>query len=153
MEHERFMRRALELAQQAEQFGEVPVGAVVVLDNQIIGEGFNEVIRHHDPSAHAEAQAIRAAGRYLNNYRLVGTTLYVSLEPCAMCAGLITHARIKTLVYGARDPRTGAAGTAIEVLNHTSMNHKVEVIGGVLEQESASILQDFFRKRRKNLTK
>ncbi|MGQ4276926.1 tRNA adenosine(34) deaminase TadA [Pseudidiomarina sp. E22-M8] len=153
MEHEHYMRRALELAQQAEQFGEVPVGAVVVHNDQIIGEGFNEVIRLSDPSAHAESQAIRAAGRQLDNYRLVDATLYVSLEPCAMCAGLITHARIKTLVYGAHDPRTGAAGTAIEVLNHPSMNHKVEVIGGVLKHESAEILQDFFRKRRKNLGK
>ncbi|MDN7138428.1 tRNA adenosine(34) deaminase TadA [Pseudidiomarina sp. 1ASP75-14] len=153
MEHERYMRRALELAHHAEQFGEVPVGAVLVYNNQIIGEGFNEVIRRNDPSAHAEAQAIRAAGQHLANYRLVDTTLYVSLEPCAMCAGLITHARVKTLIFGAFDPRTGATGTAIEVLNHASMNHKVDVFGGVLEQECAAILQDFFRKRRKKAAK
>ncbi|MDN7136047.1 tRNA adenosine(34) deaminase TadA [Pseudidiomarina terrestris] len=153
MEHERYMRRALELAHHAEQLGEVPVGAVLVYNNQIIGEGFNEVIRRNDPSAHAEAQAIRAAGQHLANYRLVDTTLYVSLEPCAMCAGLITHARVKTLIFGAFDPRTGATGTAIEVLNHASMNHKVDVIGGVLEQECAAILQDFFRKRRKKAAK
>ncbi len=146
------MRRAIELAQQAEQLGEVPVGALVVADDQIIGEGFNEVIRLNDPSAHAEAQAIRAAGKELGNYRLVNTTLYVSLEPCAMCAGLITHARIKTLVFGASDPRTGAAGSAIHVLNHASMNHKVNIVGGVLQDESATLLQDFFRKRRKNQT-
>lgn len=150
MEHERFMRRALELAQQAESQGEVPVGAVVVHNDQIVGEGFNQVISLNDPSAHAEAQAIRAAGQLLNNYRLVNTTLYVSLEPCAMCAGLITHARVKTLVFGASDPRTGATGTAIEVLNHASMNHKVEVVGGVLSTDCAAILQEFFRKRRKN---
>ncbi|MBG24201.1 MAG: tRNA adenosine(34) deaminase TadA [Idiomarinaceae bacterium] len=150
MDHERYMRRALELAQQAEAIGEVPVGAVVVANDTIIGEGFNEVIRLSDPSAHAEAQAIRAAGQSLNNYRLVDTTLYVSLEPCAMCAGLITHARIKTLVFAASDPRTGAAGTAIEVLNHDTMNHKVEVISGVLAQESAAILQNFFRKKRED---
>ncbi|WP_417680834.1 tRNA adenosine(34) deaminase TadA [Pseudidiomarina aquimaris] len=148
MDHERYMRRALELAQQAEAIGEVPVGAVVVANDTIIGEGYNEVIRLSDPSAHAEAQAIRAAGQHLKNYRLVDTTLYVSLEPCAMCAGLITHARIKTLVFAAPDPRTGATGSAIEVLNHATMNHKVEVIGGVLEQESAAILQNFFRKKR-----
>ena len=148
MDHERYMRRALELAQQAEAIGEVPVGAVVVANDTIIGEGFNEVIRLSDPSAHAEAQAIRAAGQSLNNYRLVDTTLYVSLEPCAMCAGLITHARIKTLVFAAPDPRTGATGSAIDVLNHPTMNHKVEVVGGVLEQESAAILQNFFRKKR-----
>ncbi|WP_417666901.1 tRNA adenosine(34) deaminase TadA [Pseudidiomarina sp.] len=151
-DHERYMRRAIELAQQAEQLGEVPVGALVVADDQIIGEGFNEVIRLNDPSAHAEAQAIRAAGKALGNYRLINTTLYVSLEPCAMCAGLITHARIKTLVFGAADPRTGAAGTAINVLNHASMNHQVNIIGGVLQEESATLLQDFFRKRRKNQT-
>ncbi|RUO57952.1 tRNA adenosine(34) deaminase TadA [Pseudidiomarina insulisalsae] len=147
-QHERFMQRALELAHQAEVIGEVPVGAVVVADNKIIGEGFNEVIRNSDPSAHAEAQAIRAAGRYLNNYRLVDTTLYVTLEPCAMCAGLITHARIKTLVFAAKDPRTGATGTAIEVLNHSSTNHKVEIFSGLLEQESATLLQNFFREKR-----
>ncbi|RUO47304.1 tRNA adenosine(34) deaminase TadA [Pseudidiomarina aquimaris] len=148
MDHERYMRRALELAQQAEAIGEVPVGAVVVANDTIIGEGYNEVIRLSDPSAHAEAQAIRAAGQHLKNYRLVDTTLYVSLEPCAMCAGLITHARIKTLVFAAPDPRTGATGSAIDVLNHATMNHKVEVVGGVLEHESAAILQNFFRKKR-----
>ena len=148
MDHERYMRRALELAQQAEAIGEVPVGAIVVAADSIIGEGYNEVIRLSDPSAHAEAQAIRAAGQHLKNYRLVDTTLYVSLEPCAMCAGLITHARIKTLVFAASDPRTGATGSAIDVLNHPTMNHKVEVVGGVLEHESAAILQNFFRKKR-----
>lgn len=148
MDHERYMRRALELAQQAEAIGEVPVGAIVVAADSIIGEGYNEVIRLSDPSAHAEAQAIRAAGQHLKNYRLVDTTLYVSLEPCAMCAGLITHARIKSLVFAASDPRTGATGSAIDVLNHPTMNHKVEVVGGVLEHESAAILQNFFRKKR-----
>lgn len=148
MHHEDFMRRALELAQTAEEYGEVPVGAVLVLNNEIIGEGFNQVITLNDPSAHAEAQAIRAAGQALGNYRLVDTTLYVTLEPCAMCAGLITHARVKTLVYGATDPRTGAAGTAIEVLNHSSMNHKVEIIGGVLADACGDVLRNFFRKRR-----
>ena len=148
MEHFDFMQRALELAQQAEQHDEVPVGAVLVKDGKIIGEGFNQVIALNDPSAHAEAMAIRAAGQHLQNYRLVDTTLYVTLEPCAMCAGLITHARVKTLVYAAPDPRTGATGTAIEVLNHLSMNHRVEVISGICADESAALLRQFFRSRR-----
>lgn len=149
MQHETFMRQALELARQAEQHGEVPVGAVVVHNGVIVGKGFNQVISLHDPSAHAEAMAIRDAGRQLQNYRLVDTTLYVTLEPCAMCAGLITHARVQTLVYGAADPRTGATGSAIEVINHGSMNHQVDVIGGVLADESAELLRQFFRARRK----
>ncbi|SFR58192.1 tRNA-adenosine deaminase [Pseudidiomarina maritima] len=149
MDNEFYMQRALELAAiAAEQYDEVPVGAVLVLNDEIIGEGFNQMITLNDPSAHAEAQAIRAAGKHLRNYRLVDTTLYVTLEPCAMCAGLMTHARVKTLVYGASDPRTGAAGTAIEVINHPSMNHKIEVIGGVLADECGDILRQFFRKRR-----
>lgn len=147
-QHEIFMRRALELAAVAEQHNEVPVGAVLVLNGEIIGEGFNQVITLNDPSAHAEAQAIRAAGAAIGNYRLVDTTLYVTLEPCAMCAGLITHARVKTLVFGATDPRTGATGTAIEVINHPSMNHQVEVIGGILADDCGDILRQFFRKRR-----
>jgi len=142
------MQRALELAALAEQQGEVPVGAILVYNDAIIGEGYNQVITLNDPSAHAEAQAIRAAGQALQNYRLIDTTLYVTLEPCAMCAGLITHARIKTLVYGATDPRTGATGSAIEVINHPTMNHKVEVIGGILAQDSATLLRNFFRQRR-----
>src|SRR5690606_3468348 len=148
MTHEYYMQRALELAALAEQQGEVPVGAILVYNDAIIGEGYNQVITLNDPSAHAEAQAIRAAGQALQNYRLIDTTLYVTLEPCAMCAGLITHARIKTLVYGATDPRTGATGSAIEVINHPTMNHKVEVIGGILAQDSATLLRNFFRQRR-----
>ena len=142
------MRRALELAAQAAADDEVPVGAVLVMDDQILGEGYNQVITLSDPSAHAEAQAIRAAGTAIDNYRLVNATLYVTLEPCAMCAGLITHARVKRLVFGATDPRTGATGTAIEVLNHPSMNHKVEVEAGVLADECGDILRQFFRARR-----
>lgn len=148
MSDEKYMQRALELAQQAEAQGEVPVGAVLVHNHEIIGEGFNQVITLNDPSAHAEAMAIRAAGQQLSNYRLVGTTLYVTLEPCAMCAGLITHARVQRLVFAASDPRTGATGTAIEVLNHHSMNHKVEVTAGVLAETSADMLRQFFRSRR-----
>lgn len=144
-----YMRRALELAAIAAREDEVPVGAVLVRDGEIIGEGYNQVITLSDPSAHAEAQAIRAAGRAAANYRLVDSTLYVTLEPCAMCAGLITHARVKRLVFGATDPRTGATGTAIEVLNHASMNHKVEIVGGVLADLCGDILRQFFRARRK----
>src|SRR5690606_1649119 len=133
---------------QAEADGEVPVGAVLVHNGTIVGEGYNQVITLNDPSAHAEAQAIRAAGKQLKNYRLPGTTLYVTLEPCAMCAGMMTHARVQTLVFGASDPRTGATGTAIEVINHASMNHKLEVIGGVCAEQSADLLRQFFRARR-----
>ena len=148
-----YMQRALELAEKAQQADEVPVGAVLVLNDEIIGEGYNQVISLSDPSAHAEAQAIRAAGQSIENYRLVDSTLYVTLEPCAMCAGLITHARVKRLVFGASDPRTGATGTAIEVLNHASMNHKVEIESGVLADECGDILRRFFRARRKSSTK
>ena len=146
---ETYMRRALELAAKAAAEDEVPVGAVLVMDDEIVGEGYNQVITLSDPSAHAEAQAIRAAGQAIDNYRLVNSTLYVTLEPCAMCAGLITHARIKRLVFGAPDPRTGATGTAIEVLNHSSMNHKVEIQAGMLADECGDILRQFFRARRK----
>ncbi|WP_411360293.1 tRNA adenosine(34) deaminase TadA [Pseudidiomarina salilacus] len=149
MNHELFMQRALELAQQAEELGEVPVGAVLVKDDVIIGEGYNQVIATSDPSAHAEVVAIRAAGAALQNYRIVDTTLYVTLEPCAMCAGAMTHARVGTLVFAASDPRTGAVNSAIEVLNHPTMNHRVEVISGVLEKQSADLLRRFFRARRK----
>jgi tRNA(adenine34) deaminase len=148
MKHEYYMRRALELAETAAKVEEVPVGAVLVHQDRIIGEGYNQVITLNDPSAHAEAMAIRAAGQALQNYRLVDTTLYVTLEPCAMCAGLITHARVKTLVYGAADPRTGATGSAITVINHPSMNHQVEVSGGVLANECGELLRQFFRRRR-----
>ncbi|MBT43410.1 MAG: tRNA adenosine(34) deaminase TadA [Idiomarina sp.] len=145
---ETYMRRALELAAKAAAEDEVPVGAVLVMDDEIVGEGYNQVITLSDPSAHAEAQAIRAAGQAIDNYRLVNSTLYVTLEPCAMCAGLITHARVKRLVFGAPDPRTGATGTAIEVLNHSSMNHKVEIQAGMLADECGDILRQFFRARR-----
>ncbi|WP_282444681.1 tRNA adenosine(34) deaminase TadA [Idiomarina aminovorans] len=143
-----YMQRALELAQQAQTADEVPVGAVLVMADKIVGEGYNQVISLSDPSAHAETQAIRSAGQATDNYRLVDSTLYVTLEPCAMCAGLITHARVKRLVFGATDPRTGATGTAIEVINHASMNHKVEVQSGVLAEECGDILRRFFRARR-----
>lgn len=144
------MQRALELAQRAAASGEVPVGAVLVKDQVIIGEGHNQVITLSDPSAHAEIMALRAAGRAVDNYRIIDTTLYVTLEPCAMCAGAITHARVNTLVFAAKDPRTGAVSSAIEVLNHPTMNHRVNVLDGVLEKQSALLLRRFFQARRKH---
>lgn len=143
-----WMRRALELAARAGAAGEVPVGAVLVLDGEAIGEGHNRPIIDHDPSAHAEILALRAAAARLANYRLPGTTLYVTLEPCVMCAGAIIHARVRRVVYGARDPRGGAAGSVFDVLNTNRLNHRVEIAGGVLEEDCARLLQDFFRQRR-----
>ena len=143
-----YMSRALELARFAEANGEVPVGAVIVKENQIIGEGWNQPITTHDPSAHAEMLAMRAAAKSLGNYRLLDTTLYVTLEPCAMCAGAMVHARIKRLVYAATDPRAGAAGTLFNIVQHDALNHRVEVTGGVLEEECAALLRNFFRTRR-----
>jgi len=143
-----YMSRALELARFAEANGEVPVGAVIVKENQIIGEGWNQPITTHDPSAHAEMLAMRAAAKSLGNYRLLDTTLYVTLEPCAMCAGAMVHARIKRLVYAATDPRAGAAGTLFNIVQHDALNHRVDVTGGVLEGECAAVLRNFFRTRR-----
>lgn len=140
---------ALDLAHQAELAGEVPVGAVLVQDNTVIGQGYNVPISQHDPSAHAEIQAIRQASQHLKNYRLPGTTLYVTLEPCAMCAGAIVHARIARVVFGACDPRSGAAGSVMNVLQHPALNHRVSILGGVLAEESANSLTTFFRARRK----
>lgn len=144
----RFMQHALHLAQQAEAAGEVPVGAVIVKDGVIVGEGWNRPIATHDPSAHAEMVAMRAAAHALQNYRLLGTTLYVTLEPCAMCAGAMVHARVKRLVYGAPDPRAGAAGTIFNITQHEALNHRVEVTGGVLEAECGAMLKRFFQARR-----
>ena len=143
-----FMSRAIELARLAEAQGEVPVGAVLVKDNQIIAEGWHQPISTSDPTAHAEVLAMRAAAQVLKNYRLLDATLYVTLEPCAMCAGAMVHARIKRLVYAAADPRAGAAGTIFNILQHTALNHRVEVTGGVLESNCAGLLRDFFRTRR-----
>jgi len=145
---EEWMRRALELAARAGEDGEVPVGAVLVLDGEAVGEGGNRPIIDHDPSAHAEVLALRAAAALLANYRLPGTTLYVTLEPCVMCAGAIIHARVRRVVYGARDPKGGAAGSVFNVLNSNRLNHRVEIAGGVLEEDCACLLQDFFRQRR-----
>ena len=145
---EYFVRRALALAEQAIVAGEVPVGAVVVNAGVIIGEGFNQSISTNDPSAHAEIVAIRAACEQRNNYRLEDSTLYVTLEPCAMCSGAMLHARIKRVVFGAFDPNTGAAGSVMNVLSQPSFNHCVEVRGGLAERECANQLRDFFRQRR-----
>lgn len=146
-----FMSRALELARQAQAVDEVPVGAVIVKDGQIIGEGWNRPISTHDPSAHAEMIALRAAAQTLQNYRLLDTTLYVTLEPCAMCAGAMVHARVKRLVYAAPDPRAGAAGTIFNITQHDALNHRLEVSGGVMAEECAELLRSFFQARRAKL--
>ena len=143
-----FMARALELARRAQANGEVPVGALLVKDNQIIAEGWNQPISTHDPSAHAELLAMREAARQVKNYRLLDTTLYVTLEPCAMCAGAMVHARVKRLVYAAADPRAGAAGSIFNIVQHEALNHRMEVVGGVMETECATLLREFFRTRR-----
>ena len=143
-----WMQQALQLATQAELQGEVPVGALVVLDEQIIGQGYNQPIQNHDPTAHAEIMALRAAGAHLENYRLVNATLYVTLEPCAMCAGAMIHARIGRLVFGASDPRTGAAGSVMQLLQHPALNHQVEVEGGIAQAACRTQLQAFFKAKR-----
>ncbi|MGH8517284.1 MAG: tRNA adenosine(34) deaminase TadA [Panacagrimonas sp.] len=142
------MRRALELAQEAARAGEVPVGAVMVKDGQIVGEGWNRPIGSHDPSAHAEMLALREAANRLGNYRLPGATLYVTLEPCAMCAGAIIHARVQRLVFGAADPKAGAVYSLYELIARPQLNHTVEWRGGVLEDECGEVLRSFFRARR-----
>jgi tRNA(adenine34) deaminase len=148
--HEGFMQRALELAQHAEGQGEVPVGAVLVLEDEIIGEGWNQPIGQHDPTAHAEIMALRDAGRRQQNYRLPETTLYVTLEPCPMCAGAIVHARVGKVVFGASDPRGGAAGSVFDLLpSDQGFNHLTEAEGGLLAEESAQLLRQFFRARRR----
>jgi tRNA(adenine34) deaminase len=143
-----FMTRALELAREAERAGEVPVGAVIVKDGAIVGEGWNRPISTNDPTAHAEIVAMRAAAQKLNTYRLLDTTLYVTLEPCPMCAGAMVHARVKRLVYAATDPRAGAAGTIFNIVQHPSLNHRVECGTGVMAEECATLLRAFFQGRR-----
>ncbi len=142
------MERALALAREAAAAGEVPVGAVLVRDGALVAEGRNRPIADHDPTAHAEIVALRAAGRRLANYRLPGTTLYVTLEPCTMCVGAMVHARVQRLVFGAPDPRTGAAGSVIDLARAPFHNHRLAVTGGVLAEASAELLRDFFRRRR-----
>ena len=143
-----WMRHALSLAARAESEDEVPVGAVVVQDGRLVGEGWNRTITLNDPSAHAEILALRAAGEALGNYRLPDTVLYVTLEPCSMCAGAMIHARVKRLVFGATDPKTGAAGGRFQVLGDSGHNHRVEVSGGCLQSECGQQLQSFFQRRR-----
>lgn len=144
-----WMRRALELARHADtEHGEVPVGAVLVVGGQAVGEGWNRNIGLNDPSAHAEILALRDAGQRLSNYRFPGAVLYVTLEPCAMCAMAMVHARVARVVYGATDPKTGAAGSVFDTLVSERHNHRVAVQGGVLADESADLLRTFFRKRR-----
>lgn len=145
---EHWMRHALLLAQRAQDEGEVPVGAVLVLGDRVIGEGWNRPIGHHDPTAHAEIMALRQGGLVLQNYRLLNATLYVTLEPCIMCAGAMVHSRIGRLVYGASDEKTGAAGSLIDILRHPGMNHQIDITSGVLAQACAETLSAFFRQRR-----
>jgi tRNA(adenine34) deaminase len=142
------MEEALRLAVRAQIADEVPVGAVVVFEGRIVGRGWNQVVTLSDPCAHAEIQALRDASRELGNYRLGGCQLYVTLEPCAMCAGAIVHARIDRLVFGARDPKAGAVSGIMQVINHPKLNHKIEVVEGVLSGRCMEILQAFFRVRR-----
>jgi len=146
---ERCMRLAMALAEQAAQAGEVPVGAVVVKDGVVIGRGSNAPIAKHDPSAHAEILALREAAQHLGNYRLVDCTLYVTLEPCAMCSGAIQHARIARLVFGAKDPKTGCCGSVLNLMAEAKLNHHTEVTGGVLAEECGAHLSAFFSARRK----
>lgn len=147
-EDETFMRHALKLAALAEDDGEVPVGAVLVRDNEIIGEGWNRPIANHDPSAHAEILALRDAALHLENYRLSQSTLYVTLEPCSMCAGALIHARVQRVVFGATDPKGGAAGSVFDILGTDKLNHRIEVEGGLLAEECSGLLKNFFQKRR-----
>jgi tRNA(adenine34) deaminase len=142
------MRHALRLAGAAASVDEVPVGAIVVCEGAVIGRGYNRPISAIDPTAHAEIVALRAAAQRQRNYRLTRATLYVTLEPCAMCSGAMLHARIERLVFGAFDPNAGAAGSVVDILGEPRFNHRVEVVGGVLEQECAAQLQSFFRQRR-----
>jgi tRNA(adenine34) deaminase len=148
MTDEDFMREALRLAAQAAQAGEVPVGAVVVKDGEIVGRGSNAPISRHDPTSHAEIAALRDAAQRLGNYRLVGCELFVTLEPCVMCVGAMFHARIARVVYGATDPKTGAAGSVLNLFAETRINHHADIHGGVMAQECGKVLSDFFAMRR-----
>lgn len=145
---ERFMTEALALARAAQARGEVPVGAVVVMDGAVVGRGGNAPIAASDPTAHAEIAALREAGRALGNYRLPGCALYVTIEPCAMCAGAMLHARIARLVFGARDPKTGACGSVVDLFADPRLNHHATVAGGVLADECGKLVSDFFAARR-----
>ena len=143
-----FMQQALDQAKLAAAAGEVPVGAVLVRDGEVISTGFNQPITNSDPSAHAEMMALRAAASDESNYRLPGTTLYVTLEPCTMCAGAMLHARVDRVVFGATDPKTGAAGSVLNVFSEKQINHQTVVEGGIMREECGQILRDFFKERR-----
>jgi tRNA(adenine34) deaminase len=145
---EGYVRQAIAQAKLAAEAGEVPVGAIVVYEGIVIASGRNSVLRDLDPTAHAEIVALRAAAQQLHNYRLTGCELYTTLEPCAMCSGAIIHARISRLVYGAPDPKAGAAGSVLEVINHAQLNHQLQVTSGVLSEECGDLLRAFFRERR-----
>jgi tRNA(adenine34) deaminase len=145
---ETFMRAALELAADARRRGEVPVGAVVVLDGTVVGGGFNQPISAHDPTAHAEIVAMRAAGQRLGNYRLTGADLYVTIEPCQMCVGAMVHARIARVIYGAKEPKAGAIESAMRAHEHPALNHRLHAVGGLLEDECRAAIQQFFEQRR-----
>ena len=148
MDDASFMGLALDLARQAGAAGEVPVGAVVVLDGEVVGRGWNQPIGRHDPTAHAEVMALRDAAERLGNYRLPGCRLYVTLEPCAMCAGAIMHARISHVFFGARDPKTGVAGSVIDLFAEARLNHHAEIAGGLLAEQCGRLLSEFFAARR-----
>jgi tRNA(adenine34) deaminase len=143
-----YMRLCLQLAAQAQRHNEVPVGAVLVLGERVIARGSNRPIATHDPTAHAEIEALRAGGQALGSYRLADTTLFVTLEPCAMCAAAIVHARVRRVVFGAWDPRAGAAGSTVDIFRLVGVNHRVDVFGGVLSEECGALLQTFFAQRR-----
>jgi tRNA(adenine34) deaminase len=149
--HEPFMRAALEQARLGRDAGEVPIGAVIVVDGVVVGAGFNQPIGLRDPTAHAEVVALRAASQALGNYRLPeGATLYVTVEPCLMCAGALVHARVAQLVYGVAEPKAGAVRSTMRALEHAALNHRVEAVGGVLEEECRQLLQAFFQQKRKS---
>lgn len=145
-----WMQMALDLAQQAARLDEVPVGAVIVRDGEVIGEGFNQTISSHDPSAHAEIVALRDAASRVSNYRLPGAELYVTIEPCTMCAGALIHARISHLIFGAKEPRAGAVCSSAQVLENPGLNHRVQVTSGICEAEAGQLIADFFKAKRKS---
>ena len=151
MSDKNWMQRAIELAQKAESQDEVPVGAVIVYKDQIIGEGWNQPVSSNDPTAHAEIMALREAGKKIGNYRLLNASMYVTLEPCAMCASAIVHARLAKLVYAVEDPKTGACGSVFNLLQTDELNHRVEVERGILADECQSLIQTFFKKKRMKL--
>jgi tRNA(adenine34) deaminase len=148
IQDEQYMRAALDEALTAQAAGEVPVGAVVALNGEIVGRGANRNLRDSDPTAHAEVVALREAGKKLGNHRLPECSLFVTIEPCAMCAGAMIHARLKRLVYGAADAKAGAVRSVMQVVNHPLLNHQIDVVGGVLGEECTALIQDFFRRRR-----